>query len=33
MSTSSHTLGGEIVNEKPMELKRRARFGCDICVA
>src|SRR5262245_43331423 len=28
----SHTLGGEIVNEKPMELKRALRFGCDICV-
>jgi serine/threonine-protein kinase len=26
----SHTLGGEIVNEKPMELKRAVRFGCDI---
>jgi serine/threonine-protein kinase len=26
----SHTLGGEIVNEKPMELKRALRFGCDI---
>ena len=28
----SHTLGGEIVNEKPMELKRALGFGCDICV-
>jgi eukaryotic-like serine/threonine-protein kinase len=27
----SHTLGGEIVNEKPMELRRALRFGCDIC--
>jgi eukaryotic-like serine/threonine-protein kinase len=26
----SHTLAGEIVNEKPMELKRALRFGCDI---
>jgi serine/threonine-protein kinase len=26
----SHTLGGEIVNEKPMDLKRALRFGCDI---
>ncbi len=26
----SHTLGGEIVNEKPMELRRALRFGCDI---
>jgi HEAT repeat protein/tRNA A-37 threonylcarbamoyl transferase component Bud32 len=26
----SHTLGGEIVNEKPVELKRALRFGCDI---
>jgi eukaryotic-like serine/threonine-protein kinase len=26
----SHTLAGEIVNEKPMELKRAIRFGCDI---
>ncbi|HYK25957.1 MAG TPA: HEAT repeat domain-containing protein [Steroidobacteraceae bacterium] len=26
----SHTLGGEIVNEKPMELKRALGFGCDI---
>ncbi len=26
----SHTLSGEIVNEKPMELKRALRFGCDI---
>jgi eukaryotic-like serine/threonine-protein kinase len=28
----SHTLGGEIVNEKPVELKRGLRFGCDICI-
>jgi HEAT repeat protein/tRNA A-37 threonylcarbamoyl transferase component Bud32 len=28
----SHTLGGEIVNEKPMELKRALQFGCDMCV-
>ncbi len=27
----SHTLGGEIVNEKPMELKRALQFGIDIC--
>ncbi len=27
----SHTLGGEIVNEKPMELKRAMQFGIDIC--
>src|ERR1700733_9413877 len=27
----SHTLGGEIVNEKPMELKRAVGFGIDIC--
>jgi eukaryotic-like serine/threonine-protein kinase len=26
----SHTLAGEIVNEKPMDLKRAIRFGCDI---
>jgi len=26
----SHTLGGEIVGEKPMDLKRALRFGCDI---
>ncbi|HTY95176.1 MAG TPA: HEAT repeat domain-containing protein [Steroidobacteraceae bacterium] len=26
----SHTLGGEIVNEKPMDLRRALRFGCDI---
>jgi serine/threonine-protein kinase len=26
----SHTLGGEIVNEKPVELKRALRFGCEI---
>ncbi len=27
----SHTLGGEIVNEKPLELKRAMQFGIDIC--
>ena len=27
----SHTLGAEIVNEKPLELKRAIRFACDIC--
>ena len=27
----SHTLGGEIVNEKPVELKRAMQFGIDIC--
>ena len=26
----SHTLAGEIVNEKPMDLKRALGFGCDI---
>jgi eukaryotic-like serine/threonine-protein kinase len=26
----SHTLGGEIVNEKPMDLRRALGFGCDI---
>jgi eukaryotic-like serine/threonine-protein kinase len=26
----SHTLGGEIVNEKPVELKRAVKFGVDI---
>ncbi len=26
----SHTLGGEIINEKPMELQRALQFGCDI---
>ncbi|HUN27986.1 MAG TPA: HEAT repeat domain-containing protein [Steroidobacteraceae bacterium] len=26
----SHTLAGEIVGEKPMELQRALRFGCDI---
>jgi len=26
----SHTLGAEIVNEKPLELKRAIRFGMDI---
>jgi eukaryotic-like serine/threonine-protein kinase len=26
----SHTLGSEIVNEKPMDLKRAMQFGCDI---
>ena len=28
----SHTLGGEIVNEKPMELRRALQFGCDMCI-
>jgi len=27
----SHTLGGEVVNEKPVELKRALQFGIDIC--
>ena len=27
----SHTLGGEIINEKPMPLKRAIRFAMDIC--
>jgi HEAT repeat protein/tRNA A-37 threonylcarbamoyl transferase component Bud32 len=27
----SHTLGAEIVNEKPLELKRAIRFASDIC--
>src|SRR6202166_4151503 len=27
----SHTLGGEIVNEKPVQLKRAVKFGIDIC--
>jgi serine/threonine-protein kinase len=27
----SHTLGSEIVNEKPIELKRGLQFGIDIC--
>ncbi len=27
----SHTLGSEIVNEKPLELKRAIRFGMDMC--
>jgi eukaryotic-like serine/threonine-protein kinase len=27
----SHTLGSEIVNEKPVELKRALQFGIDIC--
>jgi HEAT repeat protein/tRNA A-37 threonylcarbamoyl transferase component Bud32 len=26
----SHTLGGEIINEKPMDLRRALQFGCDI---
>src|SRR6202011_4435778 len=26
----SHTLGGEVVNEKPVELKRAVKFGIDI---
>jgi serine/threonine-protein kinase len=28
----SHTLGSEVVNEKPMDLKRAIGFGCDMCV-
>jgi len=28
----SHTLGGEIVNEKPVALKRAIQFGIDMCV-
>jgi eukaryotic-like serine/threonine-protein kinase len=27
----SHTLGAEIVGDKPLELKRALQFGCDIC--
>ncbi|HEY4214407.1 MAG TPA: HEAT repeat domain-containing protein [Steroidobacteraceae bacterium] len=27
----SHTLGAEIVNEKPLELKRAMQFGIDMC--
>jgi serine/threonine-protein kinase len=27
----SHTLGSEVVNDKPMELKRAVGFGMDIC--
>jgi len=27
----SHTLGSEVVNEKPMDLKRAIGFGCDMC--
>ncbi len=27
----SHTLGSEIVNEKPLELKRAVQFGIDMC--
>src|SRR5918995_3464831 len=27
----SHTLGAEIVNEKPMDLRRALGFGCDLC--
>jgi serine/threonine-protein kinase len=27
----SHTLGGEVVNEKPVALKRAIRFGIDMC--
>jgi len=27
----SHTLGAEVVNEKPMELKRAVGFGIDLC--
>ncbi len=28
----SHTLGSEVVNEKPIPLKRAIRFGIDMCV-
>jgi serine/threonine-protein kinase len=28
----SHTLGAEIVNEKPVETKRAVKFGIDMCV-
>lgn len=28
----SHTLGSEVVNEKPIALKRAIRFGIDMCV-
>jgi serine/threonine-protein kinase len=28
----SHTLGGEVVNEKPVELKRAMGFAIDICI-
>ncbi|HYL02049.1 MAG TPA: HEAT repeat domain-containing protein [Steroidobacteraceae bacterium] len=27
----SHTLGAEVVNEKPMDVKRAVQFGIDIC--
>ncbi|HET7757878.1 MAG TPA: protein kinase, partial [Steroidobacteraceae bacterium] len=27
----SHTLGSEVVNEKPMDIKRAVQFGIDIC--
>jgi serine/threonine-protein kinase len=27
----SHTLGSEVVNEKPLELKRALKFGIDMC--
>ena len=27
----SHTLGGEIINEKPIETKKAVRFGIDMC--
>jgi serine/threonine-protein kinase len=27
----SHTLGAEIVGDKPLELKRALQFGCDMC--
>ncbi|MGH8289091.1 MAG: HEAT repeat domain-containing protein [Steroidobacteraceae bacterium] len=29
---ASHTLGAEIVGDKPVELKRAVQFGCDICI-
>jgi serine/threonine-protein kinase len=28
----SHTLGGEIVNEKPVETKKAVKFGMDMCI-
>jgi serine/threonine-protein kinase len=28
---ASHTLGAEIVNEKPVEIKRAVKFGIDMC--
>ncbi|HLY52534.1 MAG TPA: protein kinase, partial [Steroidobacteraceae bacterium] len=29
----SHTLGSEVVNDKPLELKRAVQFGIDICTS